>query len=97
MSLPHEKNAIIDVQHRIQLPFSYLRLRIPPLVEFWPVVSSISLCFPFFFFSTSHILQNFKFSSPAPVQTTSPLGLNALQSTLHSCASRISTIRSMLG
>src|ERR1700734_898801 len=78
----------------------YLMLKIPSLVvEFTlPSFPSPLLFFVFSFpFSTSHNLQNFKFSSPAPVTTTSPPGLKALNNTLESCASLISAIRSMLG
>ena len=75
-------------------------LRIPSFVEFvLPPPTSSPITFFFFALSlgTSQILQNFKFSSPAPVHTTSPAGPTQLNSTRESCASRISATRSMLG
>jgi hypothetical protein len=53
----------------------------------------------FFFFcrGISHIRQNLRFSSPAPVHTMSPPGLIQLNNTRESCASLISATRSSDG
>jgi hypothetical protein len=53
----------------------------------------------FFFFcrGISHIRQNLRFSSPAPVHTMSPPGLRQLNNTRDSCASLISATRSRDG
>lgn len=74
-------------------------LKIPSFVEFdLPPPSSSPVAFFFVdSLATSQIRQNFRFSSPAPVQTTSPAGPIQLKSTRESCASRISATRSMLG
>lgn len=67
-------------------------------VEF--ILRSDSLSFLFFALAsptTSQILQNFKFSSPAPVHTTSPAGLTQLYRTRDEWASWISATRAMLG
>lgn len=66
-----------------------------PLFVLLVLPESFSLLF--FTLGTSQTRQNLRFSSPAPVQTTSPAGPSALQSTRESCASRISTTRSIDG
>ena len=67
--------------------------RIPDPVRLLPSLLS------FFFFAggISHIRQNLRFSSPAPVHTMSPPGLTQLNNTRESCASRISATRSSDG
>ena len=51
----------------------------------------------FFVFGASQIFQNFRFSSPAAVHTSSPFGDSALNSTRESCASLISATFSIDG
>ena len=72
---------------------SYRMDMIPSRIE-W-LLSLLVFFFPAF--GTSQILQNFKFSSPAPVSTRSPAGPTQLNSTRLSCASLISATRSSDG
>lgn len=84
-------NSIHTRPYRMLRMFAFvLDLPCPPLSPSLPSLL-------FFVFGTSHTLQNFRFSSPAPVHTTSPAGPMQLHSTRESCASRISITLSILG
>ena len=69
-------------------------LKMPLFVLPKPLDSFISF---FLTFGASQIFQNFKFSSPAAVHTSSPFGLSAENSTRESCASLISATFSIDG
>lgn len=75
-------------------------LRMPAFVEFVlppPTSSPMNFFLLAISLGRGQILQNFNFSSPAPVHTTSPAGATQLNSTLESWASRISATVSKRG
>ena len=78
-------------------PYRILRMLAFVLDLPCPAPNPSLLSLLFFVLGTSHTLQNFRFSSPAPVHTTSPVGPMQLHNTRESCASRISITLSILG